>query len=343
MLVALVLAVLGWAIYVGRPREGMAEEAAAYDTRLAANPATAPGEAAVGDALRDLLAVTAAPDLILQTQEQWREDRVPDGVADRNWVVSAPDRAAALRNQAKFWRDAVARRPAADELAQACVYQVPYAPCTVGASGDIPGSAGALRYQEARRFIAAPDGPDADARFKDAEAAARSDPMVGSTIDIFAADPAGGWRMVLALSGQPSSHPAQIESPGGPLLSVPTSDRSGPLLYAMVEGRWRYLYQAAWMQALATRAPAGTCLDGGFYLGQWPWPKQLIPELTRLRLDPATFTVDTAYFADGAKAALVHATVGLQADELVLLSADVRVTKPASLWARMFDRCHGSP
>ena len=122
---------------------------------------------------------------------------------------------------------------------------------------------------------------------------------------------------------------------------MPGNDPAGPALYAIVEGRWRYLYQAAWMLALAAKAPAGTCLDGGFYEGRWPWPKQLIPELSRPGLNPATLTVDDAYFADGAKVALVHATLGVQDDELVLRSADVRVTGAASLSARVFGRCHG--
>ncbi len=149
--------------------------------------------------------------------------------------------------------------------------------------------------------------------------------------------------MVLAIPGQPSKRPEQIESPAGPLLAVARGDPSGPVLYTVVDARWRYLYQAAWMQALAAKAPAGTCLDGGFYLGRWPWPAHLIPELSRLALNPATLTVDSAYFADGGKAALVHATVGRESDELVLRTARVQVLARASPWAKAFSRCTGAP
>ena len=343
ILAGLILALVAWHLAAGRPMQSMAEQAAAYDAKRAADPVFGPEDKAVGEALRALLEVTAAPDLALQAQEQWREDRVPDGTADRSYVVPAPDRAASLLQQAASWRAALLRRPSTDELAQTCVYQVPYAQCTVRGSGEVPGSHGGLRYQAAGRFLAERQGPDADQLFQADEAASRSDPMVGATVDIFDADPAGGWRMVLAIPAQPSERPEQIASPAGPLLSVAKGDPSGPALYALVEGRWRYLYQAAWMQALAAKAPAGTCLDGAFYLGNWPWPAQLVPELSRLGLNPATLTVDSAYFANGAKAALVHATVGREGDELVLRTAVVQVLAPASFWAREFGRCRGVP
>ena len=118
-----------------------------------------------------------------------------------------------------------------------------------------------------------------------------SDPMVGTTMEIFAADPAGGWTMVLALTAQGGDQPRQIASPVGPILSITSGDWLIPQLYIMQDGRWRFLYQAAWMEALADRAPPGTCLANGFYLGNWPWPAHLIPELSRLVADPATLTV----------------------------------------------------
>ena len=144
-------------------------------------------------------------------------------------------------------------------------------------------------------------------------------------------------------TGEAADRLEQVESPAGPLLAVARGAPTGPTLYAMVDGRWRYLYQAAWMLALADKAPAGTCLGGGFYLGRWPWPKRLLPVLSRLGLDPATLAVDGAYYADEAKVALVHATVGVQGNELVLRTADLRVLVPASLWSRLFNRCTGAP
>ena len=338
-----VLAFIAWDISFGRPGESMAERAAAFDARRATDPVLGREDKAVGDSLRALLAVTAAPDLVLQAQERWGEDRVPLGGSDPPDAVSAPDRAASLQQQVAFWQSAILERPSVDELAATCVYQVPYAPCTVRASGEVPGSGGALRYQAAGRFLAERQGADADRLLQADEAAARSDPMVGATIDLFAADPAGGWRMVLAMQGQPAERPEQIDTPAGPMLMVKRDDPSGPALYAVVDGRWRYLYQAAWMQALAAKAPAGTCLGGAFYLDRWPWPAHLVPELSRLGLNPATLTVDSAYFADGAKAALVHATAGLQGDELVLRTATVDILSRASLWDRTFNRCTGAP
>ena len=69
--------------------------------------------------------------------------------------------------------------------------------------------------------------------------------------------------------------------------------------------------------------------------------KHLSPKLSRLSLDPTTLVVDGAYYADGARLALVHAAVGVQGDELVLRTADLRVLAPASLWSRLFSRCRG--
>ncbi len=338
---AAILAFGAWDISLGRPGQSMAERTAAYDATRAADPVLRREDQAVGDSLRALVDATAAPDMVLQAQERWGEDRVPIRGAAPPDTVPAMEWAASLLRQATFWRAALLKRPSAADLAATCVYQVPYAPCTVSASGEVPGSDGALRYQAAGRFITERQGADADRLLQADEAAAWSDPMVGATVDIFAADPAGGWRMVLAIGGQPSERPEQITTPAGPMLTVTRNDPSGPLLYAVVDGRWRYLYQAAWMQALAAKAPAGTCLDGGFYLGRWPWPAQLIPELSRPGLNPATLTVDSAYFADDAKAATVHATIGLQGDELVLRTASVKILKPASLWARAFSRCTG--
>ncbi len=186
-----ILALVAWEISAGQPRQSMAEQAVAYDAKRAVDPVSGPEDKAVGESLRALVAVTAAPDLALQAQERWSEDRVPNGTADRSDVVSAPDRAAFLMQQAKSWRAALLRRPSTDDLAQTCVYQVPYAQCNVGASGEVPGSHGALCYQAAGRFLAERQGADANRLFQADEAAARSDPMVGATVDIFAADPAG--------------------------------------------------------------------------------------------------------------------------------------------------------
>ncbi len=326
---------------IGQPGKSMVERTVAYDAKRAADPVYGPEDKAVGESLQALVDVTAAPDMLLQAQEEWSEDRVPNGIADPPELVSAPDRAASLLQQLASWHAALLKRPSTDDLARTCVYQVPYAQCTVSASGDVPGSHGALRYQAAGRLLAERQGADADRRSQADEAAARSDPMIGATIDLFTADPAGGWRMVLAIPGQPSERPEQIESPAGPLLAVTRGNPSDPELYAVSDGRWRYLYQSPWMEALAAKAPIGTCLDGGFYLGRWPWPAHLVPELSRLGLRAASLTVDSAYFADDGKAALVHASVGLQGNELVLRTADIQVLAHASLWARAFSRCAG--
>ncbi len=330
ILALIVLLLVAKVVYDSRPRATAAEQSAAYEAKLAADPATAPGETALNGAMQALLAITAAPDLILQQQQQWSEDRVVDGsgASDR---VSAPERAAALRRQAEFWRAALAKRPGPDDLAHGCVYQVPYASCTVQTSGEVPGSHGALRYQTAGRFVGSAGSID--------QTAVASDPMVGATIDLFAPDAAGGWRMVLARAGQPSEIPAQVASPAGPLLVFPNGVSEAPSLYAQVNGEWRYLYQAAWMQGLAALAPPGSCLRDGFYLGRWPWPKQLIAELSRLPLDVASLTVDDAYVADGAPIATVHAQLGLDGQELVLRLADVKITASASVWARLSGRC----
>ena len=332
ILALIVLLLVAKVVYDSRPRATAAEQAAAYEAKLAADPATAPGETALNGAMQALLAVTAAPDLILQDHQRWSEDRVPDGIANLPDVPSAPERAAALLRQAGFWRVAMAKRPSGDDLAGSCVYQVPYASCTVQASGEVPGSQGMLRYQAAGRFlVASSDSVD--------QAAARSDPMVGATIDVFAPDAAGGWRMVLATTGRLPDLPDQVMSPVGPLLLLPDGALEQRRLYAVVNGTWRYLYQGAWIDALAARAPPGSCLEGGFYLGRWPWPKQMIEELSRLPLDVANFTVDSAYVADGGRVAQVHAQLGLDGQELVLRSADVKHLASASLWARAFGGC----
>ena len=332
----LVVVIMGRGIYDRRPRPGVDREAADYSARMRADPKTAGGEAALDEALGKVLAVTAAPDVILQKQQSWSEDRVVQSDGAALDVPPAVDRAHALLRQAGFWQRAITERPSTAELAKRCIYDVPYARCTVTAADEVPGSAGTLRYQVNGRFIA--DDEHDDAQFERDEAAAMSDPMVGTTMEIFAADPAGGWTMVLALTAQGGDQPRQIASPVGPILSITSGDWLIPQLYIMQDGRWRFLYQAAWMEALADRAPPGTCLANGFYLGNWPWPAHLIPELSRLVADPATLTVDTRYVG-GHGTAVVHATLGVTPNELVLRSADIRVTAPASWSDRLLGSC----
>ena len=296
LLCAVVVLPLAVQIYTTRPLAGSADTAAAYDAKLAAEPGTAPAEAAVRTALNTLVAVTAAPDLVLQSDQRWRENRGPAAGDARSDLPSAQARAAALQQQTAFWREAMARRLDEDGLAHDCVYRVPYAPCSVTASGEVPGSFGGLRYQAEARFLAGGTRPTSNRRFATDEAADRSEPMVGTTIEVFAPDSAGGWRLVLAFSGEPDERPEQVDSPAGPLLVVTGDNHPEPVLYEVMDGRWRTLYQASWLRGLAANAPPGTCLDGGFYLGQWPWPKRLIPALSRTHLDVATLTVDSAYF-----------------------------------------------
>ena len=274
----------GWVIYAGRPQPGIAREAAEYEAAVLADPKTRPDELALGDAVQALLAVTAAPDLVLEAQARWSEGRALDHDLGHEPASGAAGRAAVLRRQVGFWQEADARRPDTAELAQHCAYRVPYATCTVTDSAVVPGSGGALRYQVAGLFVAAQD--DQDTKFDRDMGAALADPMVGTTLGIFAADP-GGWRMVLAVPVSRDGRPQQVASPAGPLLSITGYESYAPLLYAQLDGRWRKLYGARWMQAVAERAPAGTCLAGGFYVGSWPWPPHLLLELSRITLEPA--------------------------------------------------------
>ena len=119
MVAILVVVIIGRGIYDRRPRPGVDREAADYSARMRADPKTAGGEAALDEALGKVLAVTAAPDVILQKQQSWSEDRVVQSDGAALDVPPAVDRAHALLRQAGFWQRAITERPSTAELGEA--------------------------------------------------------------------------------------------------------------------------------------------------------------------------------------------------------------------------------